>query len=104
MLMNEKKNCREYLECGREPGGKNVKELGICPAAAEVRFDGVNGGKFGGRFCWIVSGTYCNGEVQGTFAKKLGDCLKCPFFTEVAKQEGETMAFLLEDYFRDVRS
>ena len=101
ILMNERKNCWEYLRCGREPGGKNVNEHGICPAATAVRFDGVNGGRFGGRFCWIVSGTICNGDQQGIFAKKLGDCLKCPFFLEVEKQEGRSMLFLLEDYFRN---
>jgi len=92
------------MHCGREPGGETVDDLGVCPAAEDMRFDGINGGKFAGRFCWIVSGTCCNGEVQGTFAKKLGDCLKCRFFLDVAKQEGENMVFLVEDYFRDISS
>lgn len=25
-----KMNCREFEECGREPGGKNAKQLGVC--------------------------------------------------------------------------
>jgi diguanylate cyclase (GGDEF)-like protein/PAS domain S-box-containing protein len=30
--------------------------------------------------CWEVAGTYCGGKVQGTFAKKLGDCRKCEVY------------------------
>jgi len=32
--------------------------------------------------CWETEGTYCKGEIQGVFAKKLKDCRKC----EVYKQ------------------
>ena len=85
------------MNCGREPGGANVDEFGICPAAVDVRYDGVNGGDCAGRCCWFVFGTYCNSEVQGTFAKKIGDCLDCPFFVEVGKQEGMRMAFTIDD-------
>ncbi len=77
-------NCWEYFKCGREPGGSKVDELGVCPAATEERLDGVNRGKNAGRCCWAVAGTFCKGEVQGTFAKKFEDCLKCPFYREVA--------------------
>jgi signal transduction histidine kinase/CheY-like chemotaxis protein len=34
-------------------------------------------GRLGNLRCWEVSGTFCRGEVQGVFAKKLGDCRKC---------------------------
>jgi hypothetical protein len=27
-----KENCREYMSCGREPGGARVHEYGVCPA------------------------------------------------------------------------
>ncbi|MBI2304565.1 MAG: hypothetical protein HYU86_07450 [Chloroflexi bacterium] len=30
--------------------------------------------------CWQVAGTFCGGEVQGVFAQKLGNCLKCEVF------------------------
>lgn len=30
--------------------------------------------------CWLTAGTYCRGEVQGQFAKKLGDCEKCEIY------------------------
>ncbi len=45
------------MNCGREPGGQNVEDLGICPAAVAQEYDGVKQGKAGGRLCWVVSGT-----------------------------------------------
>jgi hypothetical protein len=97
--MEEKKNCWEYMECGREPGGKNADELGICPASTALLYDGINGGARAGRFCWPVAGTFCNGELQGTFAVKLKDRLKCPFFMTVAREEGSSLDFAKQPLF-----
>jgi hypothetical protein len=83
-----KKNCWEVMECGREPGGKNVKEHGVCPTAVDERLEGVHGGKKAGRACWVVAGTFCEGEVQGTFAQKYRDCAGCPFYQQVMREEG----------------
>ncbi|MFH1515322.1 MAG: PAS domain S-box protein [bacterium] len=30
--------------------------------------------------CWEVTGTFCEGDVQGTFAKKLRDCCRCEVY------------------------
>ena len=81
-------NCWEVKQCGREPGGAKIEQLGVCPAAMPNKYDGVNKGAYGGRFCWVISGTFCGGKPQGTFAKKLGDCLKCPFLQQVNCDEG----------------
>jgi len=62
-------NCWEFMECGREQGGVNAKELGICPAYPN---DGTR--------CAHVAGTFCRSEVQGTFAMKHLDCTKCVFY------------------------
>ncbi len=83
-----RRNCWEVMKCGREPGGENVDGLGICPAAVAEEYEGVNKGKAGGRLCWVVSGTLCKGEMQGTFAKKVRDCLHCKFFRLVEEEEG----------------
>lgn len=83
-----KLNCWEFKKCGREAGGAKTAELGVCPAAAETRVNGANGGKNGGRTCWIVSGTFCGGKVQGTFASKLSNCMDCEFYKLVGKEEG----------------
>lgn len=86
-----KLNCWEHKRCGRELGGINSKELGICPATVEPRLNGVNSGKNGGRACWAVAGTLCGGKVQGTFASKVTNCLKCEFYGVVAKEEGSNI-------------
>lgn len=82
-------NCWEYMCCGREPGGKKVEDLGVCPASTAKRADGANSGKNGGRVCWVIAGTRCGGEVKGTFATQFKDCLKCEFFKLVCKEEEE---------------
>ncbi len=88
----EKVNCWEFKKCGREPGGAKVAELGVCMAAVEVRTDGINGGKNGGRICWAVTGTLCGGKVQGTFARKFANCLlDCNFFKLLMKEERKNL-------------
>jgi hypothetical protein len=32
------------MKCGREPGGPNASESGVCPAATQTHLDGINGG------------------------------------------------------------
>lgn len=83
-----KLNCWQFKKCGREQRGSKVGELGVCPAAVEVRLSGVNEGQNGGRACWAIAGTLCGGTVQGTFAVKVANCLKCEFYMVVATEEG----------------
>ncbi len=85
--MEEKKNCWEYMNCGREPDGKNSEALGVCPTSNAAMYSGINHGTNGGRFCWAAVGTYSFEPIQGTFASEKGSCLECPFFKEVKLQE-----------------
>ena len=71
-------------------GGK-IRELGICPAAVDIRLNGINGGNCGGRACWALVGTFCGGKVQGTYAEKFGACSKCEFFRNVVQEEGASL-------------
>jgi len=80
-------NCWEFMKCGREPGGRLVADKGVCPAAAESRLDGSLGGVNGGRCCWIVAGTFCGGQPQGTFATRFATCRECDFFKKVEQEE-----------------
>lgn len=82
-----KKNCWEVMKCGREPGGVNTYECAICPAAIEIRANGINGGKNGGRACWAIAGTFCCGKIQGTFTEKHAGCLECEFYKLVTSEE-----------------
>jgi hypothetical protein len=77
------------MKCGREPGGLHAGKFGVCPAALEPRLDGIHQGKNAGRVCWMVAGTMCMGEVQGTFARKYKECQDCVFFRLVRIEEGD---------------
>lgn len=81
------KNCWEFKSCGRQPGGAKVSELGVCPASSEKRLDTIHHGKNAGRSCWVVSGTFCAGSVQGTFANKIKNCMSCDFYKQVQAEE-----------------
>lgn len=84
------RNCWEFKKCGREPGGEKEAELGVCLAVTDTRLDGVHDGTNGGRACWAIAGTLCGGEVQGTYAAKEENCLKCEFYQEVYKGAGKS--------------
>ena len=62
-------NCWEFKNCGREAGGAKAAQLGICPAYPDH-----------GHNCTSVAGTLCGGKVQGSFAAKLSNCMKCDFY------------------------
>jgi len=83
----KKLNCWEFKKCGREPGGEHVQDLGVCPATEEKRLDGTHEGTNAGRSCWVMAGTLCKGEVQGTFAQKYKNCEICDFYKLVKAEE-----------------
>jgi len=86
-----KKNCWEFKRCGRQAGGFKSAELGVCSASTDDSFDGVHEGTNGGRACWVVAGTLCGGEVQGTYAKKSANCRECDFYKQVSADEGDKL-------------
>jgi hypothetical protein len=87
-----KQNCWEANRCGREPGGRNVAELGVCPAAIETRVHQINEGMNGGRCCWAIAGTLCKGQKQGTYAMKIVNCVNCDFYKQVEQEGGRNVA------------
>ena len=87
----KKKNCWEFKKCGRELGGRNANSLSVCPAATNVLLDGVHGGTNAGRSCWVIAGTMCDGDVQGTFAQKIRNCGSCDFYLSIKEEEGEAL-------------
>ena len=62
-------NCWEFKQCGREAGGAKAHLLGVCKAYPDH-----------GHGCASVAGTLCGGQVQGSFAEKLSNCAACDFF------------------------
>lgn len=87
MKRNKRVNCWEFKKCGRQPEGSHSSDLGVCPAATTENLDRLHGGTNGGRACWFVVGTLCNGDVQGTYAKKYKSCVYCDFFKKVKEEE-----------------
>jgi len=89
--MTERKtklNCWEFKKCGRQPQGAKVREMGLCPATVQQELDDVHEGTNAGRACWVVGGTFCKGQVQGTFAQKFKNCEQCEFYQLVRQEEG----------------
>lgn len=72
--------CWEFKNCGREPGGRNADEYGVCPVTVDETLEGCCGPDEACTPCWSEVGTLCGGEIQGLYAKKLGNCLKCDYF------------------------
>ena len=90
-----KKNCWEYKNCGRIPGGADEKELGICPVYTHCGPGSeANHGVCAGRICWAVAGTFCDGKVQGVFAQKLTNCMACDFYKHVRDEESPCFKML----------
>lgn len=84
-----KTNCWEYLDCGRELSGSQVKESGVCPAVTYSAFHGTNGGYNGGRYCWEVAGTFPIGAIRCPQALVLENCSFCQFYKLVVEEEGK---------------
>lgn len=80
------KNCWELKECGRGPGGENA-HLGVCPVFKATQYDNINHGKNGGRMCWFITGTFCGGELQGTYSQKKMTCITCQVFKQIKEEE-----------------
>ena len=81
-------NCWEFKDCGRGPGGRRVAELGVCPAATFEAADGYLGGTNGGTACCFVSGTCCDGSIQGTYRDKSKACWDCAFYRQLRSEHG----------------
>ncbi|PKQ65666.1 hypothetical protein BZG02_01280 [Labilibaculum filiforme] len=87
-------NCWEYFMCGREAGGVNSQEFGACPASTFYKHNGINGGKFSGRYCWTVEATLCDTKIKGGIEEKLLSCLHCSFFKQVNYEEGREFTLM----------
>ncbi len=82
--MADKLNCWEYQNCGREPGGTMADDLGICPVATAMRYDGDNSGRAGGRVCWTIPVSSSNPSLKSCVDKA---CSDCAFFRRVQFEE-----------------
>ncbi len=83
-------NCWEFKKCGRQPGGENVADFGLCAAATTEIMDGVHGGVKAGRACFAVVGTPC-GELKTAENATHGthNCISCSFYHMLKNEEGQ---------------
>lgn len=101
MPPTERLNCWEYQGCERGPSGRRAVNGQRCPASLADSLDGVNGGRSGGRACWVVNDTLCNGRPSGPYEQKIHECRKCAFYARVHVEEAlgvQTTEVLLERY------
>ena len=98
--LNKNINCWEFKKCGREPGGINANSEGVCPAAAEGRYSGINGGINGGRICWFVDDTRCDNGPTHTFLHKFERCQSCDFYLKVQKQQARHLVVVPAESFK----
>ncbi|MBU0528900.1 hypothetical protein KKF86_03980 [bacterium] len=82
-------NCWDFNQCGRQHGGKNVEEFGKCHSVQYKSFNGINGGLFGGRYCWHIAGTFQEDEPTCRHLKNVESCDFCEFYLKVKVEEGE---------------
>jgi hypothetical protein len=82
-----KKNCWDFLNCGRTAGGPKEAELGACPVSTYAELNGIHGGFNAGRACWVVAGSLCGGRIQGDAEQKKNVCWECEFLKMVRKEE-----------------
>ena len=87
MTKKSKQNCWEFMKCGREPNGVNVKKLGLCSASIDESLNNINSGTNAGRFCWRVIGTLCYDAIKDSSAINITSCQQCPFFKKVRDEE-----------------
>ncbi len=88
MAAAKKLNCWEYQGCGFDADRNGETDSCGCPSVAESALDGANGGLNGGRSCWVIEGTMCDGDAAGDFEEKARTCRKCAFMQRVAVEEG----------------
>ena len=74
---NRKPNCWEVLGCGKEF---------YCAAGKDTRFDGLLGGKNGGRFCAFVPDTMCKDGLPKDTEQKVKLCASCSFYNDILKE------------------
>ncbi|WP_339134528.1 MAG: hypothetical protein WGN25_15610 [Candidatus Electrothrix sp. GW3-4] len=80
-------NCWQFKKCGREPGGKNAVNDGVCSVALDIGADGVHNGTNGGRCCWVITNSAYQGDRDGFCLEKSRKCRECDFYLFIKKSE-----------------
>jgi len=84
-MNNGKTDCWEFNSCDKKTE---------CPAFHESRTHNVHEGMNGGRSCWMILKSLCNGTEQSTIKDKYRNCSKCDFFHAVQQEHGNRLLSL----------
>ena len=52
--------------------------------------------------CWMISGTYCRNEIQGSFHEKIEACRKCNFYQSMQEQKAVFAMGIVVDAVQEV--
>lgn len=91
LFWKSKKNCWEFMECERGPGGSKADSLGLCPAALNKdihREDGENS-------------RHQNRLSTEATEKKQLTCLECNFFQQTMQEAGSPIKLRSPNNNRD---
>jgi hypothetical protein len=83
----DRKNCWEFMACGKEEGGKRAGRLGICPASTATGLHAIHGGMNAGRACWTIEGTLCRKNSPESLGEKKAFCQSCSFYRVFLSEE-----------------
>jgi len=82
-----KMNCWDFKRCNSNTGNDRIKKSDVCPVFSKTALDGINGGKNGGRSCWLIPGTLCGSRIQRAIIPKSIACRLCDFKRHVLREE-----------------
>ena len=83
-----KYNCWDFMKCGRGPDGDKVSKEDMCPVAVDAAAHKLNGGKNGGRLCWIIAESTDEKNIKCTANHNRNSCFSCQFRFKVNSEEG----------------
>ncbi|MDH4322369.1 MAG: chemotaxis protein CheW [Desulfobulbaceae bacterium] len=52
--------------------------------------------------CWMISGTFCRNEIQGTYHEKIEACRKCTFYQAMHEQKAMFVMGMIVDAVQEV--
>lgn len=82
----------------RGRGGQSFEDRKLVTCWRELDCDKDDCPAFGREHtrCWLLAGTFCRGEVQGQFARKLKDCRLCEVYR---KATGDPVSEITENFY-----
>lgn len=98
--LNDARNRVNELMLGatQRSGSTSFSDPSLCTCWQELDCDKKDCPVYGKEHarCWLIAGTFCRGQVQGKFAKKLHDCRLCEVYKMAT---GDPVDEITENFF-----